>query len=73
MVAKPHEVIDLWYQALGAEIGIAIAFNGDDDRRWLINSLYYARQQSGDVRLDALMIFQTPPKEKEIWIAHKRD
>lgn len=64
----PHEILmKIWYQALGAEIGIAIP---TDRRTNLSNELYVARQKMGDPELMNLTI-QQPAKSDELWICHK--
>lgn len=64
----PHEALmELWYRALDAEIGIAIP---SDKCAQLSRELYEARGRTGDERLMTLTM-QQPAKIGEIWICHK--
>ena len=62
-----QHLLDLWYRALESEVGVAIP---TDNRALLRQHLYRARADSGDPRLDDLVIIM-PEKEDEIHLVHK--
>lgn len=66
---KALPLLELWYTALRAEIGIRIRTN---DAHRMKTALYQARKQSGDEALSKLMI-QTPPLNPtgEVWITQR--
>jgi DUF1365 family protein len=57
-----------WYEALREELGLFIEV-APDDKMKLVNSLYAARQEASDPKLDGLMIMQ--PMENVVYIIHK--
>lgn len=64
----PQELlIELWYRALAAEIGIAVP---SSDKLWLSKELYKTRKALNDDRLHNLTL-QQPGKSDELWICHK--
>lgn len=71
-MAKAHSStwLPLWYRALdpSVEIGIAFTVSGCT-REYFRNELYEARKQSGDKRLQELIMFL--PNNGEIWICKK--
>ena len=66
-------MLEVWYQALDCEIGLAVSVETIDgrinksDRRWLQRELYAARTASLAVVLQSLSLV-LPVKEDEIWI-----
>jgi hypothetical protein len=63
--------LPLWLRALDEEIGFAFTPSGCT-REYFRNILYEARQQSGDPRLNALIMFMPGGKmSHEIWICKK--
>ncbi len=63
--------VALWERALTEEIGIAFSVSGVD-RNYFRNTLYEARKQANDPRLESLIMF-LPAGEvsHEIWICKK--
>lgn len=68
-IPSPATILSLWHRALAEEIGIAVSVP-EKDRRWLLNSLYALRKESGDERLEALMIV-VAWNNKELWLIKK--
>lgn len=62
------EMLPLWYNALDEEIGIFIKVD-PKDRAKLVNTLYDAKQRTGDPELEVLMLLQ--PAQDLIYIAKK--
>lgn len=62
----PTVIAQLWYTAMEAEIGIAIACT---DVGLLRNDLYKAKELLNDPTLDALIMVLA--KEGEIWLVKK--
>ena len=60
-------LLDLWNRALKSEVGISIQ---TDNRTLLRQHLYRARADSGDPKLDDLVMIM-PEQEDEIWLVHK--
>lgn len=63
----PEIALDLWYDALATENGIAIPIPDVADTTVIMNKLYAAKSDIGDVRLDCLSI-HIPADAKEIFI-----
>lgn len=63
-------LLAMWQRALEVEIGIAFTVT-EGERRWFVNNLYRVRQETGDPRLEDIMLFQ-PPKEDEIFLCKKQ-
>jgi hypothetical protein len=66
---SPLTWLPLWERALEEEIGIAFKPEGLP-RESFRNILYEARKQSGDPRLEGLIMFL--PNNDEIWICKKQ-
>lgn len=63
--------LPLWHRALTEEIGFAFTPSGCT-REYFRNLLYAAREQSGDPRLNALIMFlPAGSASHEIWICKK--
>lgn len=63
------DLLELWYAALRAEVGISIQTS---DPKRLRERLYAARRAAEDEDLDTLFITLSPTSENSIWIMHKR-
>jgi len=79
MTTKPRRlhpsaaaVMPLFNRALEQEIGVAFAVGGGMTRDQYKNIVYEVRAQSGDPRLQELMIFApAAPYDNELWIAKR--
>jgi hypothetical protein len=72
-MAKPSPLtwLPLWTRALDVEIGIAFSISGVR-REYFRNTLYEARKQAADPRLDDLIMFlPAAPCDNEIWICKR--
>ncbi len=70
----PSTWLPLWHRALdpAEEIGIRFEVAGVD-RDYFRNTLYLARDESKDPRLQELIVFlPAPPVDNEIWICKKQ-
>ncbi len=69
---SPLTWLPLWTRALDEEIGIRFTITGVP-RDYFRNTLYEARKQSLDPRLEDLIMFlpATPETQDEIWICKK--
>jgi hypothetical protein len=67
---SPEIALDLWYEALATENGIAIAIPDTSDTMQIMNQLYAAKSDIGDARLACLSI-HVPANAEEIFIYKK--
>lgn len=61
-------MIELWYQALHAEVGIEVK---TDNLEGLRQQLYASRRQSLDPQLETLALVISPFDPNCLWIIHK--
>lgn len=61
-------MLELWYQALRAHVGIRIL---SDDPKKLQQKLYAARREALDPELAGLALILPPGLTNQLWIAHK--
>lgn len=62
------EILEHWYRALHAEIGICLL---TDDLERLRQKLYVARRDANDPSLDALSIVTSPISPNQLWIVKR--
>lgn len=61
-------LLELWYTAARAKIGIIVAT--DEPERMRVY-LYKARKEAGDPAIADLSVFTSPTLPGELWITHK--
>lgn len=58
--------LNLWYEALGSQYGIALQCEGDPVK--VRQKLYALRKQHNDPDLESLSIVQSPSVPSQLWI-----
>lgn len=67
----PEFALACWERALAEEIGVILTLESPDDKRKIEQTLYAARQASGNPDLEVLMLAKPGDALAELWIVKK--
>lgn len=64
--------LNLWYAALGSQLGVVIACNSPGDTEKVRQKLYSLRKEANDPDLDSISVVQSPTNPIQLWLVKRK-